>query len=52
MGAFFLDPSLKQCDNDFCYLGDKKGVYFADLDHLSFYGGIYLSDIFKNIFQD
>ena len=51
IGTFFLDPSLKQCDNDFCYLGDRKGVYFADLDHLSLYGGIYLADIFESIFK-
>ena len=51
MGDNFIDLSIKQCDENYCYLGDKKGLYFADLDHLSLYGAIYFSDLFKKIFN-
>jgi len=51
MGDNFIDLSIKQCDEKYCYLGDKEGLYFADLDHLSFYGAIYFSDLFKKIFN-
>ena len=46
----FIDPSLKQCDSNHCYLGNKNGIFFADLDHLSYYGSQYFSGIFKKVF--
>ena len=44
-----IDPSLRQCDNKYCYLGNENGIFFADLDHLSYYGSQFFSDIFIKV---
>ena len=51
MNKNFVDPSLKQCDKRYCYIGNKDNVFFADLDHLSLFGTYFFSDIFNEVFS-
>ena len=40
-----------QCDYNYCYFGDKKGLYFADGSHISNYGSFFFSRKFNVLFQ-
>lgn len=42
----FLLPHKILCDINNCYFADNKGSYFADTNHLSFYGSSKMKDLF------
>ena len=43
----FLLPHKILCDIKNCYFADNKGSYFADTNHLSFYGSSKMKDLFN-----
>ncbi len=45
----FLLPHKILCDDKFCYFGDNKGSFYADGNHLSFYGSKKMQSLFDNI---
>ena len=51
LGKNFIDLSFSQCDDNYCYYADDKGVYFADGSHLSHYASNLFSDNFQVIFE-
>ena len=40
------------CDDDICLIGDHKGSYYFDDDHLSGYGALKLKSVIESIFID
>ena len=40
------------CDDDVCLIGDHKGSYYFDDDHLSGYGALKLKSVISSIFID
>lgn len=51
LGNKFINLSYSQCDDNYCYYADDKGVYFADGSHLSYYASNLFSDNFRVIFE-
>ena len=51
LGKNFINLSFSQCDDNYCYYADDKGVYFADGSHLSHYASNLFSDNFQVIFE-
>ena len=50
-GAKILDPTLKLCDDQYCY-GDIDGIpLYFDYDHLSIYGSEVVSPIYDEVFK-
>jgi peptidoglycan/LPS O-acetylase OafA/YrhL len=45
----FIQPHKELCDEVNCYFTDKKGSFFSDSNHLSYYGSIKMKKLFKNI---
>ena len=51
MGKNFIDISDTFCNNEYCFLADENGSFFADDGHLSDYGASLLINRFKFIFK-
>jgi len=43
----FLLPHRILCDKDKCHFADRNGSYFADTNHLSFYGSLKMKGLFN-----
>lgn len=51
LGSQLLKPSDYLCDQDYCYLGTEKRVFFSDISHLSRQGTVVLDPMFKQALQ-
>ena len=51
LGENFINISDTFCNDNFCFLADEKGSYFADDGHLSNYGAKLLINKVKFIFK-
>ncbi|OBP16701.1 hypothetical protein A5320_04765 [Rheinheimera sp. SA_1] len=51
LGARLLKPSDTLCDQEYCYLGNEKVVFFSDISHLSEKGTAALDPMFSKALQ-